>query len=55
MISVRRGVSIRRVLTFQLPEMPVSLLWHASYDSDPAHRWLRQTVIRLAAETTMDA
>jgi DNA-binding transcriptional LysR family regulator len=39
----------------ELSEMPVSLLWHGSYDSDPAHRWLRQTVIRLAAETTMDA
>jgi LysR family transcriptional regulator, mexEF-oprN operon transcriptional activator len=34
----------------ELLEMPVSLLWHASNDRDPAHRWLRQTVTRLATE-----
>jgi len=34
----------------ELPEVPVSLLWHASYDHDPAHLWLRQTITRLAQE-----
>jgi DNA-binding transcriptional LysR family regulator len=24
-----------------LPEVSISLLWHASYDHDPGHRWLR--------------
>jgi LysR family transcriptional activator of mexEF-oprN operon len=33
-----------------LPDFDVSMLWHASYDHDPAHRWLRATVARLAAE-----
>ena len=33
-----------------LPGIDVSLLWHASYDHDPAHQWLRGTVARLAAE-----
>ena len=33
-----------------LPDFDVSMLWHASYDHDPAHRWLRGTVARLAAE-----
>ena len=33
-----------------LPEVSISLLWHASYDRDPAHAWLRQTVMRLAQE-----
>jgi LysR family transcriptional activator of mexEF-oprN operon len=33
-----------------LPNFDVSMLWHASYDHDPAHRWLRGTVARLAAE-----
>ena len=33
-----------------LPGIDVSMLWHASYDHDPAHRWLRGTVARLAAE-----
>jgi LysR family transcriptional activator of mexEF-oprN operon len=33
-----------------LPDIDVSMLWHGSYDHDPAHRWLRGTVARLAAE-----
>jgi DNA-binding transcriptional LysR family regulator len=31
-----------------LPEVSISLLWHASYDHDPGHRWLRGTIARLA-------
>jgi DNA-binding transcriptional LysR family regulator len=34
----------------ELPEVSASLVWHASYDRDPAHLWLRQTVARVAAE-----
>ena len=34
----------------ELPDMAVSLLWHASYDHDPAHAWLRQMIVRLVAE-----
>lgn len=34
----------------ELPEVSVSLLWHASYDHDPAHVWLRRLVTRVAAE-----
>jgi DNA-binding transcriptional LysR family regulator len=33
-----------------LPNSDVSMLWHASYDHNPAQRWLRGTVARLAAE-----
>jgi LysR family transcriptional activator of mexEF-oprN operon len=33
-----------------LPDVDVSMLWHASYDHDPAHRWLRATIARLATE-----
>ncbi len=29
-----------------LPEVAVSMLWHASYDEDPGHRWLRDAVVR---------
>jgi DNA-binding transcriptional LysR family regulator len=32
-----------------LPEIKVSLLWHASYDEDGGHRWLRQTIVGVAA------
>jgi len=35
-----------------LPEIPISLLWHASYDRDPAHIWLRHTLVTLAADVT---
>lgn len=34
----------------ELPEVAVSLLWHASYDHDPAHVWLRQIVVRMVAD-----
>ena len=34
----------------KLPEPSASLVWHASYDHDPAHMWLRRTIMRLAAE-----
>jgi LysR family transcriptional activator of mexEF-oprN operon len=35
----------------ELEPVAVSMLWHASYDDDPAHRWLRQVLLRLAGET----
>ena len=35
-----------------LPRITISLLWHASYDRDPAHLWLRQTIFRLAVDVT---
>jgi DNA-binding transcriptional LysR family regulator len=34
----------------ELSELTISLLWHASYDHDPAHTWLRELVTQLAAE-----
>lgn len=34
----------------ELQDVAVSLLWHASYDHDPAHAWLRQVVVKLVAE-----
>lgn len=34
----------------KLPEPSVSLVWHASYDHDLAHMWLRRTIMRLGAE-----
>ena len=33
-----------------LDDVAVSMLWHASYDRDPAHRWLRDLLVRLAHE-----
>jgi DNA-binding transcriptional LysR family regulator len=34
----------------ELREVTVSLLWHASYDHDPVHKWLRQLLIQVVAE-----
>ena len=34
----------------ELNEVTVSLLWHGSYDHDPAHAWLRDQVTELVAE-----
>ena len=34
----------------ELQEVAVSLIWHASYDRDPAHAWLRGEIVRLAQE-----
>jgi len=36
----------------ELPQISISLLWHASYDHDPGHAWVRQTIFRLSAEIT---
>jgi DNA-binding transcriptional LysR family regulator len=35
----------------ELPVAVASLVWHASYDHDPANMWLRQAVVRIAAES----
>ena len=32
-------------LPVPLPEILVSAMWHPRMDADPAHRWLRQTVM----------
>jgi DNA-binding transcriptional LysR family regulator len=34
----------------ELPSLAVSLLWHTSFDHDPGHIWLRQTIAAVAAE-----
>jgi LysR family transcriptional activator of mexEF-oprN operon len=37
-----------------LPGFTISLLWHASFDQDPGHLWLRQTVSGLASEVGLE-
>lgn len=32
-----------------LSDVAVSLLWHASYDHDPSHAWLRRTVVDIVS------
>jgi DNA-binding transcriptional LysR family regulator len=31
-------------LSFVMPEITVSMLWHPRMDADPAHRWMRGLV-----------
>ena len=38
----------------ELPNFTISLLWHASFDHDPGHVWLRQAVVGLASEVGVD-
>jgi DNA-binding transcriptional LysR family regulator len=37
-------------LPFEAPPLHEILLWHKRHESDPAHRWLRDLVVRLAQE-----
>jgi LysR family transcriptional activator of mexEF-oprN operon len=37
-----------------LPSFTISLLWHASFDHDPGHLWLRQTVAGLVSEDNLE-
>jgi len=38
----------------KLPSFTISLLWHASFDQDPGHSWLRQTVASLVSEDSLE-
>ena len=33
------------------PELAIGLMWHPRLDADPAHRWLRQTLIAICGAT----
>ncbi|MDR4305787.1 LysR family transcriptional regulator [Chelatococcus sambhunathii] len=34
----------------ELPDVALSMLWHASNDADPGHRWMRETILKLRAD-----
>lgn len=38
-------------LPFDVPHTQEVLLWHKRHESDPAHTWLRELIVRLAKET----
>jgi len=38
----------------ELPTFTISLLWHASFDQDSSHVWLRQTVAGLGSEAGLE-
>lgn len=38
-------------LPFQMPALDLHLYWHRQSDSDPSHRWLRETLLHLFADT----
>jgi DNA-binding transcriptional LysR family regulator len=39
-----------RALPLDLDELPLEIIWHARSQSDPAHRWLRELVVRVAGD-----
>ena len=41
---------VTRELPFELPPINVSLLWHRRHEKDPAQRWLREVLVRTAAD-----
>ena len=49
LFATELGLSLSPV-PLRLPEPVAALVWHASYDHDPAHIWLRDTVARVAAD-----
>jgi len=55
----RKASSGERISTFPLPvptpEIGVSAIWHARMDANPAHRWLRETVIDICRKTVPDS
>ncbi|MET4664075.1 DNA-binding transcriptional LysR family regulator [Sphingomonas sp. PvP056] len=42
------------LLPVPTPEIAVSAIWHPRMDADPAHRWLRETVIGISRKTVPD-
>ncbi len=38
----------------ELNRSAISMLWHASYDHDPAHRWLREVMVGLSRDAAGD-
>jgi DNA-binding transcriptional LysR family regulator len=39
-------------LPVRTPELMVAAMWHPRLDADPAHRWLRETVIAACRSAT---
>jgi len=37
-------------LPFKLPDIAISLFWHAKYNREPANLWLRQQIVDLFGE-----
>lgn len=42
-------------LPVRTPEITISAMWHPRMDADPAHRWLRDTVMAVCCATAPDA
>jgi DNA-binding transcriptional LysR family regulator len=38
-------------LPVRTPEIAISAMWHPRMDADPAHRWLRDTVMAVSRQS----
>ena len=38
----------------EVPDFTISMVWHASYDQDPAHRWMRDCLASIARDAAAE-
>lgn len=50
-LAQRLGLAVFDI-PLDLPPLPVAQAWHTRHDADPAHRWLRRQIRRIAQEMT---
>ncbi|HEY0181095.1 MAG TPA: hypothetical protein VGC30_15875 [Dokdonella sp.] len=52
LFSASLVAAARFELPVRTPEIVISAMWHPRMDADPAHRWLRNTLIGVCRGTT---
>ena len=46
-LSIHEKELVSRQPPVRMPARPYCVIWHQRWDSHPAHRWLRQTIVSL--------
>ncbi|MDT0307874.1 LysR family transcriptional regulator [Streptomyces sp. DSM 44917] len=49
-LQIERLGLVAFTIPLDLPPVPISQAWHARWDADPAHRWLRARIREIAAD-----
>ncbi|MDR3512239.1 MAG: LysR family transcriptional regulator [Caulobacteraceae bacterium] len=50
-VAFRQSFAVAiRALPFKTPKVGVNMVWHRRFDDQSAHRWLRETIARVAAQ-----
>lgn len=45
---------IAHEIPLQLPPIRIAMAWHVRHETDPAHRWLREAIVRIGREVAAD-